>query len=252
MTDPNVRFRLLRVKLRRHGAAIADMLLKITQSELCVFCNSSSDITKEHVLPKWLFQNDTQSTFISSINKQTQTYNKAVLPACSACNNSILAYIEKHIAITTESLATNDDGTKEDLYNIIRWMEIIEYKLQVLDCRRKFLKYGDEPYDPQWGIFPVAMMRHLFDMAPWKTYHSLRRAQRRITLKAKGKCLNSLVAIKTREAHFDFFALPNEYIFISFPQFNIAFFYFLTRKFDYYEEAADEALRIIQKVAETE
>jgi len=249
MTELDLIFRRLRVNLRRHGAVIADNIL--SGKEICIFCNSSLDITKEHVLPKWLFQNDTQSTFVSSINKQTQTYNKAVLPACSACNNAILAYIEKQIANTVGALAINDDGSKEDLYNIIRWMEIIEYKLQVLDCRRKFIKYGDRPYDPQWAIFPVATIRHLMDLAPWKTYHWLRRAQRRITTKSKKVSLNSLVALKTRVRHFDFFALPDQYIYISFPMNNLAFFYFLKRRFDHHEQAAEEALRIMKNVDET-
>jgi hypothetical protein len=258
MTELDLRFRLLRVNLRHHGAVIADGILKrshpnyiTSKGEICIFCNSSSAITKEHVLPKWLFQNDTQSTFISSINKQTQTYNKAVLPTCTVCNNSTLGYIENSITRIVRDLATNDDGSKDDLYNIIRWLEIIEYKLQVLDCRRKFIKHVDSPYDPQWAVFPVAMMRHLMDLAPWKAYHWLRRAQRRITMKTKKECLNSLVALKTRVRHFDFFALPDQYIYISFPMYNLAFFYFLKRRFDHHEQAAEEALRIMKKVDET-
>jgi hypothetical protein len=257
MTELDSRFKALRVNLRRHGAVIAEDALKRhhpinihPKSEICVFCNSSSNITKEHVLPKWLFENDTQSTFISSINKQTQTYNKAVIPACDECNSSILAYIENYIISTIQALDTNDDGSKDDLYNIIRWMEIMDYKLQVLDCRRKFIKSGNLPYDRTWGIFPVAMMRHLMDMAPWKAYHWLRRAQRRITVKEKKKSINSLVAIKTRVRHFYFFALPDEYIYISFPMYNLAFFYFLKKRFHCYEDSAEEALRIIKKVVE--
>jgi hypothetical protein len=69
MTELDLRFRLLRVNMRRHGAIGADNIL--SGKEICIFCNSSLDITKEHVLPKWLFHYDTLSTFVSSINKQT-------------------------------------------------------------------------------------------------------------------------------------------------------------------------------------
>lgn len=257
MTDLASRFKVLRGNLRRHGAVIAEDVWKRyhpmnsrPKEEICVFCNSPSAITKEHVLPKWLFESDTDSTFISSINRQTQTYNKAVVPACAVCNSSILAFIENQVIRTIQLLATSDDCGKEDLCNIIRWLEITEYKLQVLDCRRKYIKQGDLPYDHTWGVFPVAMMRHLIDAAPWKTFQWLRRAQRRIMVKAKDNCANSLVVINTKVPHFYFFSLPDEYIYISFPMYNIAVFYFLKRRYESYKDAAKEAVVLIKKVTE--
>jgi hypothetical protein len=91
------------------------------------------------------------------------------------------------------------------------------------------------------------MMRHLMDLAPWKACHWLRRAQR---LKTKEESLNSPVALKTRERHFNFFALPDQYIYVSFPMHYLAFFYFLKRRFDHHDQTVKEALRIIKKIIE--
>jgi hypothetical protein len=184
--------------------------------------------------------------------RQMVTYNKAVVPACSECNNSILASIEKYIIKVIHDMDAFDDCSNEDVCNIIRWLEIIDYKLQVLDCRRKYIKYENSEYDRDWGIFPVSMMRHFLTMSPWKSHDWLRNSQRRITVKAKIEGMNSLVVLKPRIPHFHFFSQPNEYIYLSFPMCKIAFFYFFKRRNDYYEDAAAEALDIIKEVAESD
>jgi hypothetical protein len=209
-------------------------------------------LTPLHVLPKWMLGDDIQETMTSSVNKQMVTYNKAVIPACSECNNSILASIEKYIINLIHHLEVSDDCGVEDISNIIRWLEIIDYKLQVLDCRRKYIKYKDSDYDRDWGIFPVSMMRHFLSMSPWKAYDWLRNSQRRITVKTKIDGINSFVVLKPRVQHFYFFSQPNEYIYISFPMCRVASFYFFKRRFDFYKDAAAEAIDIIRKVAETD
>lgn len=206
---------------------------------------------KRTCIAKWLIESELHNTMKSSVNMQMATYNKAVVPACSICNNSILAYIENHIIKVIETIDTLNSSGDEDLCNIIRWMEVIDYKLQVLDCRRKYIKYGNWEYDRLWGIFPVAMMRHFSEMNPWIAYDWLRNSQWRITVKAKIVGINSLVILKTRVRHFDFFTQPNEYIYISFPMYNVSLFYFIKKRYDDYENAAAEALRIIKQVTES-
>ncbi|NJO24834.1 MAG: hypothetical protein HC867_02145 [Bacteroidia bacterium] len=218
------------------------------KDEICIFCYSNTKITREHVLPKWLFEKSTKTLFISSVNKQTQTYNKAVIPTCSACNNSILSHIENHIIQVIHRLGKAKVYRDDDLSDIVRWMEILDYKLQVYDCRRKYIKYGNSEYDYNWGIFPVAMMRHFIDMDPFKAHDFLRRSQRRITVKAKTDRLNSLVVFNTAKPHFNFFIQPDEYIFVSLPMFKFAFFYFLKKKYNHHIEASEEALFIMEKV----
>lgn len=184
------KFRALRVNLRKHRTTICeDVFRRFHPStvsagpEICVFCNSTSELTKEHVLPKWLFESDTEAQLISSVNRLTQTYNKAVVPCCAACNNEILADIERHIIKVIKRVESAKVFEYDDLYDVVRWLEIIDYKAKVFDCGRKFLMFPNSKYDRDWGIFPIAMMRHFIDMNPFKAYDFLRSTQRRITIK---------------------------------------------------------------------
>ena len=258
MTEVDSKFKILRVNLRRHGMTIADNIFKrhhpigaILKNKICIFCNSTSNITKEHALPKWILENGLHDTMISSVNRQMVTYNKAVVPACSECNNSILAFIEKYIIKLIHNMDKFNNCNDEDVSNIIRWLEIIDYKLQVLDCRRKYIKYENSEYDRVWGSIPVSMMRHFLTMSPWRAYDWLRNSQRRMTVKEKISGINSLVVIKPRIPHFYFFNQPNEYIYLSFPMCRLAFFLFFKKRYEYYEDAAAEALDIIEKVIES-
>ena len=249
-------FTHLRVNLRKHGLVIAKDVFhrfhpatKNPGNEICVFCNSTLKITKEHVLPKWVFEKDVESSLISSVNKQTQTYNKAVIPACAICNNSILAPIEKHIYKIVHNLEKHNYD-REDLSNLIRWLEILDYKLQVFDCRRLYIKHGKGKYDSTWGILPVGHLRHFIDLNPFKAYDFIRSSQRRITIKKK-IVFNSLLIFDTLYAHFNFFTQPNEYIFISFPMQKTAIFYFFREEFETDSEAYEEALYIIEQVSKS-
>lgn len=248
------RFKFLRVQLRQNGPAIADDVFmrfhpttKKGKPEICIFCFSRSNITKEHVLPKWLFERETEITFISSVNRQTQTYNRAIVAACSHCNNSVLAPIEKHIMDSIRRLQMKA-VTIEDIFNMIRWLEILEYKLQAYDCRRKYIRYGTSEYDADFGIFPVAMMRHFSKMDPYLGFLWLRRSQRRITVKSKTSRFNSFAVMPTIQPHFNFFVQPDEYIYISFPMFPISIFYFLKSIFSDNRDAYKQAFQIMRKV----
>lgn len=258
MQEINSKFKSIRVNLRKEGADICEDVFRRfhpstirAKKEICIFCNSTSQLTKEHVLPRWVFQKSTTSEFISSVNRQSQTYNKSVIPTCSECNNSILGYIENHMIKSVERLQFCKTYDEDDLSNSIRWLEIIDYKAQVYDCRRKYFKYGKSEYDKDWGIFPVAMMRHFIDMNPFKVHTYIRSAQRRITVKNKNNRLNSLIIFDTLHPHFNFFTKPNEYVFVSFPTCRIALFYFLRKNFNLLEDAKKEALHIISMVANT-
>ncbi|CAD0006729.1 hypothetical protein [Flavobacterium salmonis] len=258
MNEIDSKFKHLRVNLRRFGVEIAEDVFyrfhPITikaKDEICVFCLSTTKITKEHVLPKWVFEKNTNITFISSTNKQIQTYNKAVVPTCAICNNSILAPIESEMIKIFKKSETLNLFSDEDLYNIIRWCEILDYKLQVYECRKVYLKYANTEYDPLWGILPLAHMRHFMELNPLKAFSFLRNSQRRITVKSKINRLNSIVLFNTAKPHFNFFNKPNEYIFVSFPMNNFALFYFLRKVHTDLDKVGEEAIYIIGKVMET-
>ena len=255
MNDINQDFKYLRVNFRKQGQIIAeDVFRRIHPAtpknikEICVFCGSTSGLTREHVLPQWLFENNTDISMISRVNRQTQTYHKAVVPTCSICNNIALSNIEECIIKTLKKIESKENYTHDDLCNIIRWLEIMDYKLQVYECRRKYIKYGNSEYNRDWGEFSVATLRHFFEMNPFKAYNLLRQTQNRITIKRKYERIESLLMFEPKTSGFNFFNLANEYIFISFPMFKIAIFYFLRKSHNDNREALNEAYEIMTKV----
>lgn len=251
-------FQTLRVNFRKQGYEIAeDVYYRFHPSkvyntaEICVFCGSKVQLTKEHVFPRWVFEKKTSLEFVSSANKLTQTYNKAVIPCCANCNNSILSEIEKYILNGIKQFSFSRFDQEEFQYNLIRWLEIIDYKCQVFDCRRKFLKFPKSDYDPFWGILPLSVMNHFESFAPFKPFDQLRNTQRRISVMRKSDRLYSLLILQMSKPHFDFFLKPTQYIYVSVPFRNIAFFYFFKEEFSSRQKAWNKAKFIMKKVAET-
>jgi hypothetical protein len=259
MADINLNFKTLRVNLRKYGSEISEDVFERFHpatmnvgDEICVFCMSTSKLTKEHVIPKWLFEKEgKESVVFSSVNRRTQSYNKFVIPACSECNNTILAEIEKLIIKIVENMEIDNRLTDDDLSNIIRWLEILDYKFQVYDCRRRYIKYGNSEYDPHWGDLPVSVMRHFIDMNPFKALDYIRRSQHRITVKSKSDRIDSLVIFWTTRPHLNFFSQPDEYVYVSFPMVKISMFYFLRKKFEDRNDAAEQARYYIENVSKS-
>tara|TARA_A100000171_G_scaffold51670_1_gene66705 strand:- start:2156 stop:2905 length:750 start_codon:yes stop_codon:yes gene_type:complete len=245
-------FREIRANLRKGKIEIIEDIhvrkhpyQGIANDEICVFCKTEKNITKEHIIPKWVFEKNVNDTMVSSANKRSQTYNKAVIPVCETCNNGYLSKIENHI----KDILFRIDGLHgiilEDLYDLIRWIEIIDYKFQVHECRRRYIKYGDSSYDKDWGAFPIA---HLRQLQPFKSLTLLKRAVARITKKSKNGKIESLVISRPTIKHFDFFYLVDEHLYLSFPMYNLSIFYFLKKEFDSIEDSFKEAYEIIDIV----
>ena len=90
---------ILRVDLRKNAKSIIENLVEnhISRNiknqslpEICIFCGSPKNLTKEHVLPRWAFDNSVKRFFTTDINGFNQTYNKTTIPTCSTCNTEIL------------------------------------------------------------------------------------------------------------------------------------------------------------------
>lgn len=64
---------------------------------LCMFCGTEQNLTKEHVIPRWLIDASTEKKFTTNINGLSQTYNKTTIPTCETCNNNILGSVEAYI-----------------------------------------------------------------------------------------------------------------------------------------------------------
>ena len=214
-----------------------------------MFCAVSDNLTKEHVLPKWTFENCDKKFFVTDINGSEQTYNKATIPVCANCNNNLLGSIESYIKtlFSTKNL-TVDFFDSEEIQNIIRWLEIIEYKFQLLEIRRKFLKSKDFQYLEYLKDIPISIMRENIGFSPYKAISQIRLAQKRVTQKSKIKNKNSLVIFKTKNKDFYFFHHLNDFIFLELPKYGIALFYFYSRNFESNQIANDNAMKIISSV----
>lgn len=218
-------------------------------SEICYFCGVAENLTKEHVLPKWTFENCTQKFFTTDVNSTNQTYNKTTIPACRNCNNNLLGNIETYI--TKLFNRVNLKVTYFNLFeidNIIRWLELIEYKFQVLEIRRKFTKAKSADYIPYLANIPISIMRESIDYSPTKAMAQIRTAQKRITTKSKNNNRNSLLVLQTKNKDFHFFHKMNEFIFLEIPEYKIALFYFYERSFEDTQTAQNEAKKIVENL----
>lgn len=217
--------------------------------EICMFCGSSKKITREHVIPRWTFEKCTKKYFTTNINGLNQTYNKTTIPACSICNNERLSILEDYInKIFTEIDLETTYFTYSELEYIIRWLEIVDYKFQILNARRHFLRSKETGYIPYLSDLPLSVLRPNVNYSPSKTVTEIRRSLKRLTVKNKYDNINSLMIFQTSNKGFYFFHTMDDFIFIELPKYKIALFYFYKRTFLTIHECKKEAMKIIDKV----
>lgn len=130
-------------------------------------------------------------------------------------------------------------------------MEIIEYKFQLLEIRRKFIKSKSSNYIEYLRDIPVSIMRENINYSPIKALAQIRLSQKRVTQKSKFENENSLVIFKTKNENFYFFHHLNDFIYLELPKFRIALFYFYSRNFENKVDAKDNAMEIITSVYES-
>ena len=253
----NLDLQSLRTLVRKNGRAIIKNIVDnhinrnhVAKNKLkiCMFCSSMSDITREHVLPRWVFKKDTKRFFITDVNGQRQTYNTTTIAACSNCNTNILNSLEKYIKNLFNGRDLNKISfSNEEIQNIIRWLEIIDYKFHVLDVVRTFKSSSHAGYVPYLADFPISVLREKVNFSPTKVIAELRRSQIRIGVKRKDNHVNSLVTFKTSNKGFYFFHHLNEFIFIELPRQQIAILYFYSQIFNDELTARDASLETLKK-----
>jgi hypothetical protein len=247
------KFRELRVNLRNSARKIVVNILdnhfdpanNANLPDLCIFCGSSERITREHVIPRWVFGSDPSMFFVTTSNEQSQTFIRSIVPACVKCNATCLSSIERYI----QGILSRDDldrsATYEELVDLLRWMEIIEYKFHVLEFRRKYRASKSRGYDPILSNVPLSVWRRSIGYSPYKAVAQLRKAQTEVTIKGKESKFHSLVIFGLTDPKPHFIHSMGSYLYFSLPQYKKALFYFIDRELDDYSAAAEEARRII-------
>ena len=237
-----------RKKIRLNQRDVIDAIIKDHSANICIFCGETENLTREHVIPQWVYGRCTKSTFITTTNGSSQSYNKTTLPACNECNSNILGSLERHLKHEFARIDVKEEGFSSDFTSlIILWLESLEYKFQVLDLRRNLNKVKGSTYIPYIGKLPIAMFQGSLDTSPTKVFSNLRSSLRTLSIKSKNHRFNSLGVLSTRNTDFHFFHSTNNYIFVELAEFGIAFFYFYKRTFDNLYDARLAAQDILKK-----
>ncbi len=212
----------------------------------CILCGSESNLTKEHVLPKWVFENDPNRTFTTDVNQLNQKYIGTTLPMCSTCNTEILNTLELYIQRTISKVDLKTEFySSENWDNIIRWLETIDFKFQLIDITTKFKAHKEAGYIPFLSDFSIAEMR---DSSIRTIKSKARLSLKRISTKNKSVRANSLIVGTTKVKTFNYFHKSGQFIHLEIPKYNKVFFYFFEREFEDDEQTKKEAMKIIKSV----
>ncbi len=237
-----------RRKIKLNQTNVINSIIDNHSANICVFCGETKNLTREHVIPQWVYDHCTRRTFITTANKNAQTYNKATVPACQDCNNSILGELERFLTHRFNDIdLQNDFFTDDEINKIILWLEIIEYKFHVLNLRRNLNKVQGGKYIPHIGKIPIAMFQGPAEQSPTKVFSNLRNALKTLAIKSKAVKHKSLCILRTTNPDFHFFHSTNNFIFIELAKYNLAFLYFYKKEFASSEEAATLAQEIVQR-----
>jgi len=243
----NKRLIPLRKNIRQNHKSIINSLIDGSTEKVCIFCGTKNNLTKEHVLPRWTFENCTKKSFVTNTNGIFQKYNQTVVRCCDNCNNYILAFLEDSIIEMFQKInLSKEHFNTEQLEIIILWLETITYKLQAMEMKRKLRKVKDSNFIPYLANFPIAIMQNL-DLSPSKVFSNLRNSLKKLTYKSKMNRLNSLLIYKTKNKKFSFMHSANNFIYIELPKYEIALFYFIEEDFNDHKDAYEKSMKILEK-----
>ncbi|WP_323589589.1 hypothetical protein [Aliarcobacter butzleri] len=238
----------LRKNIRSNQTKIINSLKKHHTCSICIFCGVEDDLTKEHILPQWIYEKNPNKFFITNTNGSSQKYHKSTVPCCVKCNNDILGHLEYAIKkIFQNTNIGQNEYTNEKIELIILWLEIIAYKLQVMEIRRTFNKDTNSEYIPFLAKLPIALLQDL-SLSPSKVFSNLRNSLKRIALKSKVDRLNSIVFAVTKNPDFNFMHSANNFIFLELPKYNTALFYFINKEFETNKDSLIECKKIVDEV----
>ncbi|MDM8176401.1 hypothetical protein QT327_18985 [Olivibacter sp. 47] len=257
----NAKLRILRGIIRRNNLSVMEFVyhnyvlrvneeaVKNNEYLICMVCGSHLNITREHIIPRWCFRKDTKKYFDITVNGHTVTYNKATIPTCSTCNAELLNSLERYIQkLFHEGFEKDFAFNIFELQHIIRWLETIDYKFQIMNISKKFLSPKNGKHIPYLSDFPLYLLLPNKGYSPAKILSTIRYAHKRLAVKDKANHVNSLLIFKTSNQHFHFFHTIDDFIFLEIPQYKIALFYFFKEQFKETTIAYKKAMEVINKV----
>ena len=195
-------------------------------------------------MPRWVFESNDKHFFTSDVNQLNQSYIRVTIPACLPCNSVLLNNVEKYIQKTLSEVNLKSRYYSEDEWeNVIRWLEIIDYKFQVWDLQSTFIRHKKSRYIPALADFSIAFMR---DLSVRSVTTKTRLAMKRVGTKNKGDRANSLIVGRTIKKSFHYFHTSGQFMHLELPTYNKGFFYFFEKKFKSDKVALNEAKKIIK------
>lgn len=185
--------------------------------ECCIICGTNKNITKEHLLPKWVFENDVKKSFFISPEDTLYSYRLSYLPCCKACNSSVLGNFEHHIREILKR--ENKNFTISEKEDIIFWIKYLDFKFKIFGvekaCHRNTKSKSNIGLWDKPKNNPKNFFYDLFDL-PATT--------------------NSLIISEPKQKNFDFFYWKDHYFSITLPKCNVSIIYFFTNKIENIEE----------------
>lgn len=185
--------------------------------ECCIICGTNKNITKEHLLPKWVFENDVKKSFFISPEDTLYSYRLSYLPCCKTCNSSVLGNFEHHIREILKK--ENKNFTISEKEDIIFWIKYLDFKFKIFGvekaCHRNTKSKSNIGLWDKPKNNPKNFFYDLFDL-PATT--------------------NSLIISEPKQKNFDFFYWKDHYFSITLPQCNVSIIYFFTNKIENIEE----------------
>ena len=216
---------------------------------ICLFCAADKDITAEHVLPKWVFEKNPHRFFTTQINNLSHKYISSTIPVCATCNNDLLSELEKKVQkLFLSHQKMGRFFNEEETEDIIRWLEILDYKYQAFSLMTKFSVLKRKGPIDFLTDYSLSVLDPNIEYSPRSATKNIREALARITVKSKQKNLYSLVIFKTHNPDFYFSHKNNDFLFLDLPRYNLALFYFYKKLFAEAVHSKDAAMEILSRV----
>lgn len=189
--------------------------------ECCIICGTDKNITKEHLLPKWVFENDVKKSFFISPEDTLYSYRLSYLPCCKTCNSSVLGNFEHHIKEILKR--ENKNFTISEKEDIIFWIKYLDFKFKIFGvekaCHRNTKSKSNIGLWDKPRNNPKNFFYDLFDLPA---------------------TINSLIISEPKQKNFDFFYWKDHYFSITLPQCNVSIIYFFTNKIENIEEFCND------------